>query len=81
MSGENDGNGKERKDLIALGVPTTDAVTWPTGRCLLVVSSEFADRLRRPTRHGLRFGLFHYVEVKAEGATRIFEVRQGSVPA
>ena len=47
------------------------------GRLFLVVSSEFAGRLRRHTRHGLKLGKFHYREVKHDGATRMFEVCKG----
>lgn len=83
VASENDGNGKEQKDLTSLGILPRElggAAHWPGGRSLLVVSSEFAERLRRPTRHGLRLGLFHYWEVKDSGLTRIFEVRQGPRP-
>jgi hypothetical protein len=54
-----------------------DVAEWPTGRNFLVVSSEFANRLRRPNRRGRRLGWFHYDEVKSNGETRIFEVREG----
>jgi hypothetical protein len=74
------GFAKEKKDLLSLGVPTDGVGTWPNGHSLLVVSSEFADRLRPPTRHGLRLGLFHYAELTPSGETRIFEVRQGQAP-
>ncbi|MCK6531802.1 MAG: hypothetical protein L6Q84_02430 [Polyangiaceae bacterium] len=83
VASEKDGNGKEKKDLVSLGVlpeDGSDVSGWPSGRCHLVVSEEFARRLREPTRHGLRLGLFHYAEVKAGGDTRIFEVRQGPKP-
>lgn len=83
VASENDGNDKEKKDLTSLGIlPVGDSMVsgWPTGRSHLVVSSEFAERLRKHTRHGLRRGVFHYREVKNEGATRIFEVREGPVP-
>jgi hypothetical protein len=83
VASKNDGNKKEMKDLLSLGIPVShdsSAFGWPTGRCFLVVSSEFSVRLRRHTRHGLRFGVLHYVEVKADGPTRIFEVRQGPSP-
>jgi hypothetical protein len=84
ISGNGDGSGKEKKDLVSLGVLPSDDVDvpgWPGGRSFLVVSSDFARRLRSPTRHGLRLGLFHYDEVKADGDTRIFEVREGRAPA
>lgn len=81
---EKDGNGKEKKDLVSLGVLPedggSDVLGWPSGRCHLVVSEEFTRRLREPTRRGLRLGLFHYAEVKAGGGTRTFEVRQGPKP-
>ena len=82
VASENDGNGKEKKDLMSLGIlrPGAEIPGWPDGRHFLVVSSEFARRLQKPTRHGLRLGLFHYVPVKHEGDTRIFEVRTGPAP-
>src|SRR5439155_1440020 len=79
-----DGNGKEKKDLVALGVlprDTAQAWAWPEARCFLVVSADFAERLRSPSRHGLRRGLFHYEERLADGPTRVFEVRPGPKPA
>ncbi len=84
VASEKDGNGKERKDLVSLGVLAAgddDVPGWPDGRNHLVVSSEFAVRLSSPTRHGLRLGLFHYVQVKDDGETRIFEVREGRDPS
>jgi hypothetical protein len=48
-----DGNGKEEKDLRSLGLLGTGTgaarcnVTWPTARVFLVVSTEFATKLRR----------------------------------
>lgn len=84
VASDKDGNGKEKKDLVSLGVLPTDTADvpgWPPGRSFLVVSSEFASRLREPTRHGLRLGLFHYDEVKPDGDTRVFEVREGRASA
>ncbi len=77
VASEKDGNGKEKKDLESLGVLTRGSnktpAGWPSGRLFLVVSEEFAVWIRRtpvkPVQH-------HYLEVKPEGATRIFEVKQ-----
>ncbi len=80
VASEKDGNGKEKKDLESLGVlpksPSRREPSrgWPSGRLFLVVSEEFAVRLRR--RHAKPVQ-YHYEEVKPVGATRIFEVRQG----
>ncbi len=84
VASSKDGNGKEKKDLISLGIwraGDDEVPGWPDGRHFLVVSSEFAQRLQSPTRHGLRLGLFHYVPVKPDGETRILEVCQGPAPA
>jgi hypothetical protein len=83
VASERDGNGKEKKDLISLGVlpgTVSNVPGWPSGRIHLVVSEEFARRIRVPTRHGMPLGLFHYDEVKKAGGTRIFEVRRGPAP-
>jgi hypothetical protein len=85
VAGKRDGNRKEEKDLARLGVlPAVDinerfGEGWPPGRLFLVVSAEFARRLREPRRSWLSGDPphCHYVEVKAEGPTRVFEVRQG----
>ncbi len=79
VASEKDGNGKEKKDLQSLGVLTKGSAQhqpedgWPSGRLFLVVSEEFSVWIRRtptkPVRH-------RYLEVKPEGATRIFEVKQ-----
>ncbi len=76
-----DSNRKELKDLCSLGAlkaDGSDALTWPSARLFLVVSSEFATRLRRPDRHGLKRGSFHYRNHDLEGCdTVIFEVVRG----
>ena len=82
-SSKGDGNQKEIKDLVSLGVlkstnrPFTCAPTWPPGRLFLTVSEEFAQYLLRPTRHCLKAGKFHYSEVGREDTTRIIEVIAG----
>lgn len=82
VASEQDGNGKERKDLASLGIPTSDQPhDWPTGRRFLVVSTEFAARLRKPTRHGLRLKLFHYVEQPLSSSTHLFEICRGPRPS
>jgi hypothetical protein len=78
-----DGNRKEEKDLTSLGVlfkgsgATKFQIKWPVDRLFLVVSEIFATRLRQKTRSWLKQGHCHYVEVKASGPTRIFEVKLG----
>lgn len=76
VASERDGNGKEKKDLASLGIPMAEGEGWPPGRCFLVVSAEFAERLRKPSRHGLGRGVFHYVE-HTHGTTTLFEVCRG----
>jgi hypothetical protein len=77
VASEKDGNGKEKKDLESLGVLTKGSNTtpagWPSGRLFLVVSEEFAVWLCRRRAKPVHY---HYQEVKREGATRIFEVKQ-----
>lgn len=89
VAGKRDGNCKEQKDLTNLGVlPTMNAHErfgegWPPGRLFLVVAAEFAKRLREPRRSWLRGDPphCHYVEVKADGPTRVFEVGRGRRPS
>lgn len=76
VASERDGNGKEKKDLVSLGIPMAEGEGWPPGRSFLVVSTEFAERLRKPSRHGLGRGVFHYVE-HTHGTTTLFEVCPG----
>lgn len=60
VASNRDGNSKEQKDLIGLGVLAVGrgearyAVEWPRDRLFLVVSEEFAERLRRPIREWLK---------------------------
>lgn len=87
VSTNQDGNGKERKDLISLGVLNKAkgeqqfraATDWPSARLFLVVSEEFAGRIRKESRAWNKGAnpYLRYVEVKAEGATRIFEILRG----
>ncbi len=73
---DQDGNGKEKKDLTSLGIWQKETGwkandTWPAGRMFLVVSREFAQRLRKANSHG------HYFEMvvpKIE-QTCIFEIK------
>jgi hypothetical protein len=89
VAGKRDGNRKEEKDLARLGVlPAIDIQGrfeegWPPGRVFLVVSAESARRLREPKRSWLKGDTphCHYVEVKADGPTRVFEIRQGRRPS
>lgn len=84
VASDQDSNEKEVKDLTSLGLlPRAKSAhwpEWPSGRCHLVVSSEFASRLRDHKRHGVGAGKFHYLGVGACGDTRIFEVCPGRRP-
>jgi hypothetical protein len=89
-SSTSDSNQKETKDLVSLGVlkeaekreDMMKIVAWPEWQCFLIVSEEFADHLRPAKRYWLdpkKSGPHCcYVEVKAQGSTRIFQVRQGA---
>lgn len=76
---------REEKDLRCLGVLQSGRgavkwnVDWPEGRLFLVASEELTEYLRRPTRGWLKgpTPYCHYVEVKDDGSTRIFEVKRG----
>lgn len=81
---DGDGNQKEVKDLISLGVLGAKSgakkyliTAWPVGRLFLVTSPEFAVRLRKRI-HGWPISKPHYRydNVKADGETNIFEVFQ-----
>ena len=86
VSGSKDGNQKEKKDLSSLGVLTQGKGEemypgrWPEGRLFLVVSGEFAERLRSPTRAWLKGEPphCHYADPVVCGTTRIFEVKKGA---
>ena len=86
VSGARDGNNKEKKDLISLGVLREGkgdemfSNEWPKGRLFLVVSEEFAGRLRKPGRAWLKGTTphCHYNELAARGTTRVFEVEKGT---
>jgi hypothetical protein len=81
-----DGNFKEGTDLAKFKVVekldrgkfrlTGVNPTALPGRCFLVVSEEFSNRMRRPRHPWLIIAdpTFHYVEVKEQGSTRIFEI-------
>lgn len=78
VASKKDGNEKEKKDLISLGVrPAKGAAAppWPSGHSFLVVSSDWDARMVRP-----RIG-FHFKKVHEEGTTRIFEVCEGRGPS
>lgn len=88
VSGTKDGNNKEKKDLISLGVLREGKGEemfhdeWPEGLLFLVVSNEFAERLRRPSRAWLKGEPphCHYTEPAVQGMTSIFEVMKGAKP-
>jgi hypothetical protein len=85
--GEEDGNSKEGKDLVSLGVLLrkgkksfkSDGVVWPSDDLFLIVSEEFARRIERPTRAWLAGEPPHcmYLKRKTAGSTRIFQVCPG----
>lgn len=83
VASDKDGNGKEEKDLVSLGVlrdGSGDAryeVEWPAARVFLAVSEEFGRRLVTGNRHGVRDGKFHYSQRGTVGTTWILEVLQG----
>ena len=74
--GSNDGNDKEERELTRLGIFNPN---WPDAQLFLVVSEDFAPRLRLTdkARNQTSNPCCHYHEVKTEGATRIFEVAKG----
>ena len=81
-----DGNGKEKKDLISLGVLREGEgteqfnVSWPDSRLFLVVSEKFATRVEKPSRSWLKGtnAHCHYVKFATPSrSTFIFEVKRG----
>ena len=88
IASTSDGNFKEGKSLVRLGVLkdvkrgqfNVDGIEWPKDRRLfLVVSDEFATHLRNSPRWWLKGDQphCHYEEVKKTGTTRVFEVKPG----
>ena len=74
-----DGNQKEMKELLSLGVlssirPAKLNPEQRPGRSFLVVSTEFAQRLLKPTRHFLKTGELRYRAFSAGPATQVLEV-------
>jgi hypothetical protein len=72
-----DGNRKEENDLMSLGLWQKDRsaisdIAWPMGRFFLVVSQDFAPRLRKPSKSRYRAHL-RYSETTV-GRTSIFEI-------
>jgi hypothetical protein len=82
VASTSDGNRKEERDLRSLGVLREGKgaerfeLPWPKARVFLVVSTEFAGRLR--TR---RWQAFHYVPFAASPNTVVAEVRPGLATA
>jgi hypothetical protein len=76
VASEKDGNRKEEKDLRHLGIlETASTDSWPNGRLFLVVSEEFATKLRRKTKLGIhQISPYYYVEMSNSTSTCIFEV-------
>lgn len=74
-----DGNQKEMKELLSLGVlssirPAKLNNEPRPGRSFLVVSTEFAQRLLRPTRYYLKTSELRYQAFSAGPATQVLEV-------
>jgi len=74
-----DGNRKELKDLVSLGLIVEAGGMWkladplPSGRLFLAVSPEFATRLCRPTRHLLKAGQLRYTRIDTPRRTALLE--------
>lgn len=83
VAGEKDGNRKESRDLISLGVLTGTkenpqlASSWPCSRLFMVVSREFAMGLLKRQPKWKVQGHCHYLEHRASDSTAIIEVCQG----
>ena len=78
-NGAGDGNQKELKDLLSLGVlaslrPKKLSGVPHVGRKFLVVSKEFAQRLMEPKRHFLKTGELRYHHFTAGPSTQVLEV-------
>ena len=74
-----DGNQKEMKELLSLGVLSSIRSAKLNneprpGRSFLVVSTEFAQRLLRPTRYYLKTSELRYQAFSAGPATQVLEV-------
>lgn len=90
VASNKDGNFKEGKDLVRLGVlrPVAgkrgtfehDGIEWPRARIFLVVSEEFAEYLFRTERSWRKTPDPHvrYEDRSQSGTTRILEVLDGS---
>ena len=80
VAASKDGNRKETKDLVSLGVigPDKQQLPWPDGRLFLVVSAEFWAYLKSPKRRVHKQRCFRYVQRDGEEtSTRIIEVVEG----
>jgi len=80
VAASKDGNRKETKDLISLGVLDAEKkqLPWPAGRLFLVVSKEFWEHLSSRKRRVHKQRQFHYVQRDGgETSTRIIEVVEG----
>ncbi len=86
VASDKDGNRKEFKDLISLGVLSNRSgeeryiVDWPRELLYLVVSSEFSQGLlkRRQGGHPKEHAHYHYAKAGELGSTCILEVRRGA---
>lgn len=89
VASSRDGNFKEGKDLVRLGVlcPVAgkrgsfqhDGIKWPSERLFLVVSEEFAEYLFRTERSWRKGSEPHirYEDRSGSGVTRVLEVMHG----
>jgi hypothetical protein len=81
--GDKDGNRKEARDLISLGVLAGTksvpqlAVTWPSGRIFMVGSREFADGVLTRNPNWKSKTHCHYVASRISESTTVIEVCRG----
>lgn len=82
--GENDGNRKEARDLISLGVLVGKkespqlAQDWPSGRLFLVGSKEFSTGVLKRKPNWISHGHCHYVPTSISNSTVVIEILKGT---
>ncbi len=80
---QKDGNRKEARDLISLGVLAGEkaspryADTWPSGQLFLVGSREFAEGVLKRKPKWISEGHCHYEPSHISDSTTVMEVRRG----
>jgi hypothetical protein len=84
VASEKDGNDKELRDLISLGVVRNckgaDRLTiekWPDGLLFLVVSEEFARGILSRKRLWIKKNHLKYTEIQASKGTTLLKVERG----